>query len=81
MSSVRPARLSRREWAEVIADTIYEFDGTIYYADGRKFEPSDTEVDDTFDDPDFRWISDFLKFAGLEPRQRLIALNFRNKHP
>ena len=83
--------ISRREWANVIADAIYEFEGTIYYADGRKFEPTDTEVDDTFDDPEFRWISDFLKFAEVEPRQRpqrrtlarlrLIDLYFRIKHP
>ena len=83
--------ISRRKWADVIADEVYGFEGTIYYADGRKFEPTDTEVDDTFADPDFRWISDFLSFADVPPRQRpqrrmfarlrLIDLYFRIKHP
>ncbi len=83
--------LPRREWPNAIADAIYGFEGTIYFADGRKFEPSDTEIDDTFSDPDFRWISDFLSFADTEPRQRpqrrviarlrLIDLYFRIKHP
>ena len=83
--------ISRREWPNAIADAIYGFEGTIYYANGRKFEPTDTEVDDTFDDPEFRWISDFLAFAEVEPRQkpqrrtlarlRLIDLYFRIKHP
>lgn len=83
--------LSRREWPNAIADAIYGFEGAIYFADGRKFEPTDTEVDDTFADPDFRWISDFLAFADVPPRQRpqlrtlarlrLIDLYFRIKHP
>lgn len=83
--------LSRREWPNAIVDAVYGFEGTIYFADGRKFEPTDTEIDDTFADPDFRWISDFLSFAETEPRQRpqrrviarlrLIDLYFRIKHP
>lgn len=82
---------SRREWPNAIADAVYGFEGTIYFADGRKFEPTDTEVDDTFADPDFRWISDFLAFADVPPRQRpqrrtlarlrLIDLYFRIKYP
>lgn len=82
---------SRREWPNAIADAVYSFEGTIYFADGRKFEPSDTEIDDTFADPEFRWISDFLSFADIPPRQRpqrrviarlrLIDLYFRIKHP
>lgn len=86
--------ISRRKWADAIADAIYGFEGTIYYADGRKFDPTDTEIDDTFDDPEFRWISDFLGFADVHPadrrqgpqrrtiaRLRLIDLYFRIKHP
>ena len=83
--------ISRRVWADAIVDAIYGFEGTIYYADGRKFEPTDTEVDDTFFDADFRWISDFLSFATIEVKQRpqrrviarlrLIDLYFRIKHP
>ncbi len=83
--------LPRREWPNAIVDAIYGFEGTIYYADGRKFEPTDTEIDDTFNDPEFRWISDFLSFAVMEPRQRpqrrviarlrLIDLYFRIKYP
>jgi hypothetical protein len=83
--------ISRRKWPNAIADAVYGFEGTIYFADGRKFEPSDTEIDDTFADPDFRWISDFLSFADVPPRQRpqrrviarlrLIDLYFRIKHP
>lgn len=85
------AEMPRREWPNAIADAIYGFEGSIYYADGRKFEPTDTEVDDTFDDPEFRWISYFLTFAEVEPRQRpqrrvlarlrLIDLYFRIKYP
>lgn len=83
--------ISRREWGNAIADVIYGFEGTIYWADGRKYEPSDTEVDDVFNDPDFRWISDLLTFAEVEPRQRpqrrvtmrlhLFYLYFAIKHP
>lgn len=83
--------LPRREWPNAIADAVYGFEGTIYFADGRKFEPTDTEIDDTFNDPEFRWVSDFLSFAEIEPRQRpqrraiarlrLIDLYFRIKHP
>lgn len=83
--------LPRREWPNAIADAIYGFEGTIYFADGRKFEPTDTEIDDTFADPEFRWVSDFLSFATVEPRQRpqrrviarlrLIDLYFRINHP
>ena len=83
--------VSRREIPNILADAIYGFEGTIYFADGRKFEPTDTEIDDTFADPDFRWIWDFLSFAETEPRQRpqrrviarlrLIDLYFRIKHP
>jgi len=82
---------SRRKWPNAIADAVYSFEGTIYYAGGRKFEPTDTEIDDTFNDPDFRWISDFLSFADIPPRQRpqrrtlarlrLIDLYFRIKYP
>lgn len=82
---------ARREWPNAIADAIYGFEGTIYFADGRKFEPMDTEVDDTFADPEFRWISDFLAFANVPPRQRpqrrtlarlrLVDLYFRIKYP
>lgn len=82
---------TRREWPDQLCDTIYSFCGTIKYPDGSVFEPTDTEIDDTFNDPDFRWISDFLAFADVAPRQRpqrrviarlrLIDLYFRIKHP
>lgn len=53
---------------------------------GPKFEPTDTEVDDTFADPDFHWISDFPSFTDVPPRRvlarlRLIDLYFRIKYP
>lgn len=35
------------------------------------FEVSDTAIDEAFnDDGSFRWLSDFLRFAEMEPRQR-----------
>lgn len=81
----------RREWPNVIADALYGYEGSIFFADGRRFEPTDTEIDDTFDDPDFRWISDFLSFAEVGPRQRaqlrtvprirLFYVNFRIRRP
>lgn len=83
--------VSRREIPNILADAIYGFEGTIYWPDGRIYEPSDTAVDDAFGDDDFRWLSDFIRFADQEPRQRpqrrvlmrlrLIDLYFRIKYP
>lgn len=83
--------VSRREIPNLLADAIYCFEGTIYWPDGRIYESSDTAVDDAFGDDDFRWLSDFIRFADQEPRQRpqrrvltrlrLIDLYFRIKHP
>lgn len=83
--------VSRREIPNILADAIYGFEGTIYWPDGRVYEPTDTAIDDAFGDDDFRWLSDFIRFAEEMPRQRpqrrvlmrlrLIDLYFRIKHP
>lgn len=84
--------LSRRKFADELALVIYGFEGDIVSANGSRFEINDTLIDDVFgDDQDFRWISDFLKWAAHPPRQRpqenilprlrVIDLYFRIKHP
>ncbi|WP_334150768.1 hypothetical protein [Hyphomicrobium sp.] len=82
--------VSRRELINVIADTIYGFKGEIVWPDGMRYDPPD--VDEAFgDDGSFRWVSDFIKFADVPPRQhpqrriierlRLIDLYFRIAYP
>ncbi len=62
--------LPRREIPNWIVDTIYNFEGTIHYPEGRLFIISDTDIDDAFNgDGSFRWLSDFIKFATIPPKQ------------
>jgi hypothetical protein len=90
--AARALELPRRAIPDWIADQIYGFEGAILWPDGRAFELSDTAIDDAFnDDGSFRWLSDFLRFAETEPRQRpqarvldrlrLIDLAFRIAKP
>lgn len=89
--AVRALGVSRRELLDLLADVIYEFEGTILMPNGGAFEVTDTLIDDAFADADGRWISDFLGFAEQPPRQRaqqrvvprlrLLDLYFRIKHP
>lgn len=80
---------SRRLLINVMADTLYHYDGAIIWRDGRPYDLP--EIDDVFgDDPSFRWLSSFLKFAVEPPRQaaqtrvierlRMIDLHFRIAH-
>lgn len=82
----------RRSFPNVLADTIYEFEGAITWINGMPFVLADNAVDDAFGgDGSFRWLSDFKRFVEIEPRQqpqdriiprlRLIDLYFRIKHP
>jgi len=90
--AARALELPRRAIPDWIADQLFGFEGVIVWPDGKPFELSDTAIDETFnDDGSFRWLSDFLRFAEAEPRQRpqarvlnrlrLIDLAFRIAHP
>lgn len=81
---------SRRRLIDEIADAIYEFEGDIVWPNGMKFEIPD--IDDVFgNEGSFRWVSDFIHFAQVTPRQhpqdrilprlRVIDLYFRIKYP
>ncbi len=63
--------LSRRDFADWLADTIFGFEGRIVGPDGRPFPVTDTLIDDAFNgDGSFRWLSDFLRLADNPPKQR-----------
>ncbi len=77
--------VSRRIWPDVIADSIYNYQGNIYCPDGRLWYIPD--VDDVLGDP--RWFSYYFEETnGLPSRKvrlveklRLIDLFFRIKKP
>ncbi|WP_072377306.1 hypothetical protein [Hyphomicrobium sp. NDB2Meth4] len=82
--------VSRRGLIQLMADTLYEFQGSILHPNGAPYEVPD--IDDAFgNDGSFRWVTDFIRFAEEPPRQlpqariierlRLIDLYFRIKHP
>jgi hypothetical protein len=84
--------LPRREIPNLLAATYYEFRGEIVWGSGVPFVITDTTIDDAFNnDGSFRWLSDFVQFAEVEPKQRpqrrvlsrlrLIDLYFRIAHP
>jgi len=90
--ATRALELPRRAIPDWIADHVFGFEGVIVWPDGAPFVVSDTAIDEAFnDDGSFRWLSDFLRFADTEPRQRpqarvlarlrLIDLAFRIVHP
>jgi hypothetical protein len=62
-------RLSRRKLMDWVADEVYGFDGEFYVAGGAKVRV--TEVDDTFGEPSFKWVGDFLKWRDREPAQAI----------
>lgn len=82
--------VSRRKLPDMIADAIYGFEGKIIWPDGAPYDlPC---IDEAFgDEGTFRWLSDFIKFAVVPPRQvpqrrvlerlRLIDLYFRIEYP
>ena len=84
--------VSRREFPNWMADVIFGYEGQLLWPHGGPFIVRDTAIDDAFnDDGSFRWLSDFLKFAEFEPKQRpqyrvlgrlrLIDLAFRIDRP
>jgi len=90
--ATRALELPRRAIPDWIADQVFGFEGVILWPDGTPFPVTDTAIDEAFnDDGSFRWLSDFLRFAEMEPRQRpqarvltrlrLIDLAFRIAKP
>lgn len=80
--------ISSREVPNWMADSIYQFAGTILWPDDRPFEIGDTDIDDVFNnDGSFRWIREFrhrayvsfkqIPQARIIPRYRLIDLSMR----
>lgn len=63
--------LSRRRIPDWLADTILDFQNPVLWPDGRLFARPDALIDDAFGpDGSFRWLSDFVRFAEREPKQR-----------
>jgi len=90
--AARALDLSRREFPNWMADVIFNFKGEVDWPSGDVFVVEDEDIDAAFnDDGSFRWLSDFLAFADLSPRQRpqarildrlrLIDLAFRIAYP
>lgn len=89
--AARNIKISRREWLDVLADCLRDtHDMYICYPYGEPYVIP--FVDDVMgDDPDNRWMSDFLRSdpSGSKPsarsrkleRVRLIDLYFRITHP
>ncbi|MGH1351637.1 MAG: hypothetical protein ACRBBN_12655 [Methyloligellaceae bacterium] len=84
--------IPRREIPNWMADVIFNFSGDILWPSGEKFIVGDEDIDLSFNDEgSFRWFSDFMRFADVEPKQkpqeriiarlRLIDLSFRIAHP
>ena len=68
---VRCLGCSRREFADWIAETIFNYEGQVYWPDGRPFVVKDTLIDDAFnDDGSFRWMSELLRLTEVMPKQR-----------
>lgn len=68
---MRREKLTRRKFADWLAETVYAYEGRILWPDGREFSARDTLVDDAFnDDGSCRWVSALLAFAENPPRQR-----------
>lgn len=49
---------SRAAWLSALT-LLYDYDGRLYFRDGRPYHPQD--VDEVFTDPDNRWMTNFLK--------------------
>lgn len=84
--AARNMGISRREWPNVIADAIYNFDGDIMVSNGMRWPIP--LVDDVLGDP--RWFSYYfeedeegepLRDVRLIERLRLLDLYFKIKHP
>lgn len=59
---------SRTAWLNALT-LIYDYDGRLYFRDGRPYQPQD--IDEVFNDPQNRWMSNFLKAdpTGQRPVQ------------
>ncbi|CAD84153.1 hypothetical protein [Nitrosomonas europaea] len=84
--AARNMNISRREWPNVIADAIYNFDGIILLSNGIRWPIPD--VDKVLGDP--RWFSYYFeedekgdphRDVIMLERLRLIDLFFKIKHP
>jgi len=68
-SELRDLNLSRRKLMDWVADQVYGFDGEFYTP--SKVKVRLPEVDDTFGEPSFKWVGDFLKWRDREPAQAI----------
>ncbi len=83
--AARNLSIPRRQWPDVIADTVYTFEGDILLPDGRPFPVP--EVDRVLGDP--RWFSYYFEEVDGQPRRtvrlierlRIIDLYFRIAKP
>lgn len=83
--AARNMNISRRNWPNVIAEAIYNFDGDIIISNGMRWPIP--LVDDVLGDP--RWFSYYFEMEDDEPRRdvrlleriRLIDLYFKIAHP
>ena len=83
--------IARRDWLDELANAFRDMDDNVcvLYQSGLPYEFP--EIDDVFDDPDMRWMSNFLesKPVKLVPARisrqieklRMLDLYFRVKHP
>ncbi len=63
--------ISRYRTLGWLNNTIMDFEGRLFEADGEPFCTPDTLVDDVFKRPgSIRWLSDFKKFSYRRPAQR-----------
>ena len=88
--AARNIAISRRAWLDEIVACFRDYEGLLQYLSGQPYPIP--FVDDVFgDDPDVRWMSDYLATdeSGLSPRTiarkmervQLIDLYFRIGHP
>lgn len=83
--AARNMPISRRQWLDVMADAIYEFEGEIRSTDGALWPIPD--IDDVMGDP--RWISLYFEELDGKPRRavklierlRMLDLYFRIAKP
>ncbi len=83
--AARNMPISRRQWLDVMANTIFNFDGVILSPEGTLWPIP--EVDDVMGDP--RWISLYFEESDGKPRRavklierlRMLDLYFRIAKP
>lgn len=85
---------SRRGFADLLTDIVWEFEGIVLDYDGRSIDQVSICVDTvlrTDEDPSNSWLGSFLRFAVHHPRQapqrrtlprlRLLYLALAIRHP